>query len=481
MGEVKNDITMEDVVKKTYKIRQGQIVEGTIFEVKSNQILVTLDNNQEAEMYIEHYGKSIDSFIGEVKVGDKIEAVVSSIQEDGERASKIFLDRKRMVRQENFVLVEEIYKNEQEYEAKVTKVDKKGLHLDVYGFSAFLPFGLLDNELIEQKEELKGKLLKVHLIEVKPGRRPRIIASRKKIFEERRAQEREEVQKQREEEFASINTGDVIKGTVEKLHKYMAVVRFKHITGRLRISQISHTRIENIKDVLKVGDEVEVKVIKKAKGLDLSMKALIPTPIETFIANNKIGDTVVGEVVQKLPFGIILELDEKVRGLLHRSEFSWNPDDNFQSYVKIGDKVEAKITSLDAAKNKISLSRRLLLDNPWENVSFERGELVEAKVLEVNADGLVVLAKGVNGIIPINELSKERVDDPAKLFAVDDKVKAIVTTVNPKNWYLRLSIKAYELREEKKAYEKHLVEEDVETTSIGELIVEMLEEENDKE
>lgn len=90
MGEVKNDITMEDVVKKTYKIRQGQIVEGTIFEVKSNQILVTLDNNQEAEMYIEHYGKSIDSFIGEVKVGDKIEAVVSSIQEDGERASKIF-------------------------------------------------------------------------------------------------------------------------------------------------------------------------------------------------------------------------------------------------------------------------------------------------------------------------------------------------------------------------------------------------------
>ncbi len=92
-----------------------------------------------------------------------------------------------------------------------------------------------------------------------------------------------------------------------------------------------------------------------------------------------------------------------------------------------------------------------------------------------------MLAKGVNGIIPINELSKERVDDPAKLFAVDDKVKAIVTTVNPKNWYLRLSIKAYELREEKKAYEKHLVEEDVETTSIGELIVEMLEEENDKE
>lgn len=479
MGNIKDDITMEDVVKDSFKIRRGQMVEGTIFKVEPNLIHVTLDNNQEAKMYLEYYGKSIDSFVGELKEGDKIHAVVSKITDDGE-VSSIFLDRKRIVSQENYEKIEELYKSEEKYEAKITRVDKKGLHLDVYGFSAFLPYGLLDNELIKKKEELKGEKLEVHIIEVKPGRRPRIIASRKKIFEERRAKEREEHQKAREEELANINTGDIVKGKVEKLYKHMALIRFEYIVGRLRISQISHTRIEDINDVLKIGDEVEVKVIKKDRSLDLSMKALLPTPIETFVKNNKVGDTVKGEVVQKLPFGIILELDEKVRGLLHKSEYSWNPDDNFQNFVKIGDEVEAKITSLDEKKNKISLSRRLLLDNPWENVNFKRNEILEVKVLEVNPDGLVVEAKGVNGVIPLNELSKDRVEDPTKLFAVDDKVKAMVITVNPQNWYLRLSIKQRELKEEKQAYEKHLIEDESEGTSVGDLLQEMLEEENNK-
>lgn len=480
MGNLKNDITMEDVIKETYKIRRGQMVEGTIFKVEPNLIHVTLENNQEAKMYLEYYGKSIDSFVGELKEGDKIEAVVSKITDDGE-VSSIFLDRQGIIKQKKYEKVENLYKKEEKYEAKITRVDKKGLHLEIEGFSAFLPFGLLDNELIKRKEELKGETLKVHIIEVKPGRRPRIIASRKKIFEEKRAKERKEYKENREEELENIKTGDIVKGKVEKLYKHMALIRFNYIVGRLRISQISHTRIEDINDVLKIGDEVEVKVIKKDRALDLSIKELLPTPIETFVKNNKVGDTVAGEVVQKLPFGIIIELDEKVRGLLHRSEFSWNPDDNFQSYVKIGDRIETKITSLDEKKNKISLSRRLLLDNPWENVSFKRFEQVEAKVVEVNADGLVVEAKGVNGIIPINELSQKRVEDPAKLFAVDDKVKALVLTVNPKNWYLRLSIKAYEIKDEKEGYEEHLIEKDVDSPSVGDLFVEMLEEENNKE
>lgn len=480
MENLKNDITMEDVVKETNKIRRGQLVEGTVFKVEPRLIYVTLENNQEAKMYLEYYDKSIESFEGVLKEGDKIHAVVSKITDDGE-ISSIFLDRQKIVRNENYKKVEELYKKEEAIEAKITRVDKKGLHLDVYGFSAFLPYGLLDNELIDKKEDLKDKTLKVHIIEVKPGKRPRIIASRKKIFEERRTQEREEFQENRAKEFDSINTGDVITGKVEKIHKHMALIRFNHVVGRLRISQIAHTRIENIKDVLNIGDEVEAKVIKKDRSLDLSIKALLPTPIELFVESNKIGDTITGEVVQKLPFGIIIELTEKVRGLLHKSEFSWNPDDNFQDFIKIGDKIETKITALDEKKNKISLSRRLLLDNPWENVEFRRGEELEVKVIEVNDDGLIVEAKGVNGIIPINELSKDRVDDAGKLFAVGDKVKAVVTTVNPKNWYLRLSVRALALKEEKEAYEKYLVEDNSSTTSVGDLLVEMLEEENGEE
>ncbi len=471
MAENKKELTMEDVVIK--RIKRGQMVNGTIFKVEDDVIYVTLENNSEAKMYKNHYGKDIETFIGEVKEGDQITAVVSQITETDD-ISSILLDRNIIVKDENYQLVEELYREEKTINAQVTKVEKHGLHLNVHGFSAFLPYGLLDNEYVNKKEELKGEFLDVNIIEVKPGRRPRIIASRKKIFEEQRIKEREEKQRLREEEFENIKTGDVLTGRVERIEKHMALIRFNHVAGRLRISQIKYSRIESIKDVLKVGEDVTVKVIKKDRSLDLSMKALLPTPFEEFEKENKKGDTVTGEVVQKLPFGIILELRDSVRGLLHRSEYSWNPDDNFQDYVKIGDKVDTVITLIESKKKKISLSRRLLLDNPWKNVEFNRGEEVECKVLEVTEDGLVVEAKGVNGFIHVRELAAKRVESPEKLFAVDDVIKARVIDVNPKRWHLRLSIRQQEIIEEKQDYEQYLTDETTDATTIGDLFEDVL-------
>jgi len=470
MAEIR-EMTMDDV--EISQLRKGQLVKGTIFKVDADVVIVTLENNQEAKMYKDHYGKPIDSFIGEVKEGDTIEAIISSIKETDENIS-VLLDRKAIVKNENLVLVEEIYKNESIVPVKVMKVDEKGLRVNVHGFDAFLPYGLLDRDLVQKKDELKGQTLDVNIIEVKAGRRPRIIASRKKIFEQLRVEEREKRQELRAEEFETINTGDVLEGRVERIEKHMAVVRFEHTTGRLRISQIQHARVEDINDFLKVGDIVTVKVIKKDKSLDLSMKALLPTPFELFEKNHKKGDKVVGEVVQKLPFGLIIELDDSVRGLLHNSEYSWNPNDNFASYVKISDKLETVITLIDSKKHKISLSRRLLTDNPWKNVNFKRGEDVNAKVLEVTDQGLKVEAKGVEGFIPVAELAVEKVNDPSQLFAVGDEVEARVLEVNPKNWHLKLSIKQKLQQNSRDEYAQYLTE-DSQRTTIGDLFADMLE------
>jgi len=470
MAEIR-EMTMDDV--EISQLRKGQLVKGTIFKVDADVVIVTLENNQEAKMYKDHYGKPIDSFIGEVKEGDTIEAIISSIKETDENIS-VLLDRKAIVKNENLVLVEEIYKNESIVPVKVMKVDEKGLRVNVHGFDAFLPYGLLDRDLVQKKDELKGQTLDVNIIEVKAGRRPRIIASRKKIFEQLRVEEREKRQELRAEEFETINTGDVLEGRVERIEKHMAVVRFEHTTGRLRISQIQHARVEDINDFLKVGDIVTVKVIKKDKSLDLSMKALLPTPFELFEKNHKKGDKVVGEVVQKLPFGLIIELGDSVRGLLHNSEYSWNPNDNFASYVKISDKLETVITLIDPKKHKISLSRRLLTDNPWKNVNFKRGEDVNAKVLEVTDQGLKVEAKGVEGFIPVAELAVEKVNDPSQLFAVGDEVEARVLEVNPKNWHLKLSIKQKLQQNSRDEYAQYLTE-DSQRTTIGDLFADMLE------
>ncbi len=461
---------MKKLMDSVSVVKKGQKVTGEVFKIEEDVIFVTLDSNQEARMYKNHYGKPIDTFIGEVNIGDKIVAVVSKVEETPE-ASFILLDRKNIVRLENLEKLEHAYRNEEVVEVRVSRVAEKGLHIKVLGFDGFLPFGLLDKELIDKKDELKGKTLEAHIIEVKGGKR--VTASRKKIFLQKRAHEQAERQRLREEEFESIKTGDVLKGRVEKIEKHMALIRFNHVAGRLRISQIQYGRLDSISDVLEKGQEVEVKVIKKDRGLDLSMKDLLPTPFEVFQETHKKGDKVTGEIVQKLPFGIIIELQESIRGLLHKSEFSWNPNDNFQSHVKIGDKVETVITLIDPKKNKISLSRRLLLDNPWKDVNFKKGEVVEAKVLAVAESGLTVEAKGVEGFIPVGELRVERTDNPKDFFSEGDKVTTKVMDVNPKQWYLRLSIKQNLIDTSRENYKQYLTE-DVEKTTLGDLFDDVL-------
>ncbi|HKL60822.1 MAG TPA: S1 RNA-binding domain-containing protein, partial [Acholeplasma sp.] len=333
------ELEMKDVNFQALKVRDK--VEGEIFKVEDNLIYLTLENYAEGRMFVEFYGKNITSFKDVVKEGDRINAVITKINDE---PSYILLSRLPLLRDESFKVLEQAYAENKTLETKISKVDEKGLHLKYEGFDIFLPYGLLDRELVEKKDTLKGQTLEVHLIEVKNGRRPRLIASRKQIFEAKRQQELEARQIARKEEIENINTGDVLTGKIERIEPHAATVRFDHVAGLLRISQIQHRRIEDINEVIKLGDEIEVKVIKKeGMRLDLSHKALLPTPFEAFSEAHKKGSAVTGAVVQKLPFGLIIELEEGVRGLLHQSEYSWNPNDNFASFVKIGDEVESAI------------------------------------------------------------------------------------------------------------------------------------------
>ncbi|HKL61610.1 MAG TPA: S1 RNA-binding domain-containing protein, partial [Acholeplasma sp.] len=294
-------------------------------------------------------------------------------------------------------------------------------------------------------------------------------------FEAKRQQELEARQIARKEEIENINTGDVLTGKIERIEPHAATVRFNHVAGLLRISQIQHRRIEDINEVIKLGDEIEVKVIKKeGMRLDLSHKALLPTPFEAFSEAHKKGSAVTGAVVQKLPFGLIIELEEGVRGLLHQSEYSWNPNDNFASFVKIGDEVESAIILVDVKKKKISLSRKLLVDNPWKNVSFRRGENVEVKCVEIITDkGMNVETKGVLGFIPISELSVERINKIEDHFAQGDTFEARVIEVNAREWHLKLSVKQVTEDSMRSEYEQFLTNDEG-TTTIGDLFESVL-------
>jgi small subunit ribosomal protein S1 len=441
-------------------LRQGSIVEGTVIKIESNTIYLDIQAQTEGKIHLDNYDKPApDTFEGLIQVGQKIKARVQKITDD---PAQILLSRLPLLVEEKFEKIQALAESGETVKAKVRQVLEKGLILSYMENEVFLPYSLLDFELVKDKDSLKGKTLEIQIIEAtSKGRNKRIVASRKAIFERERQEAYEQRLQARQDELETINTGDVIKGVVDKIEAHAATIRFDHVVGLLRISQVSHFRIEKIEDVLTLGQEVEVKVIKKeGNRLDLSMKALQKTPYEVFYETHKVGDTVTGTVFQKLPFGIIVEVAKDVRGLLHKNEFSWNPNDNFESYVKIGDEVTLSIIQLDLKKERIALSKKSLEDNPWKNVSLRRGEVVSAKIIEVSKEGVKVEVQGAEGEIAASELAVEKINKPEDYFAVGDVVNAVVTEVSKDTWTLKLSIRRILEQAEREQYEQYLEDDE---------------------
>ncbi len=451
-------------------LRVGHVVEGTVIKVEENTIYLDVQYTTEGKIHLDNYDKPApQTFEGLVKIGDKVRARVMKITDD---PAQILLSRLPLLSDEKFLKIESLVESGETVNAKVKKILEKGLILSYLENDVFLPYSLLDFDLVKTKEELPGKTLEIQIIEATMrGRSRRIVASRKAIFERERQEAYETRLKARQDELEHINTGDILKGKVDKLEPHAATIRFDHVVGLLRISQVSHYRIDKIEDVLSLGDEIDVKVIKKeGNRLDLSMKALIKTPYEEFYDTHKVGDTVTGTAFQKLPFGIIVEVDKDVRGLLHKNEYSWNPNDNFDAFVKIGDELTLSIVNLDLKKEKISLSKKALADNPWKNVTVKRGDVVKAKVLEVTKEGLKVMVQGAEGLIPSNELSIEKIGRPDEYFAIDDEVDAVVIEANRDQWSLKLSIRRVLEKVERDSFEQYLEDEEQdEGVTIGDL------------
>ena len=455
---------------KTLKV--GQVVKGKVFKVQPTTIYLDLQAFTEGRIHLNAYtnDKNVTTYVGLIKEGDYVEARIQKISEE---PSLILLSRLPLLKEQVF---DEVIKAKDDgviVEVKVRSFVEKGLLADYLGYEVFIPFGQIEHEYKDDPKPLLGKSLTVILIDAeRRGSRTNVVATRKPIFQKERQEATELRNKLRNEELDTIKVGDVIEGTVERVEKNSAVVRFNQVIGLLRISQISHHRIEDVNEALKTGDKVTVKVVQKeGNRLDLSLKALQKTPYEIYQDENKIGDKVSGKIIQKLPFGIVLQLALGVRGLLHKSEFSWNPADNLDSHVKIGDELELSLVSIDPKKEKVSLSRKALEDNPWRNVNLKRGELVKGIIQAIEKTQVVIEVQGVPGLIPLSELSNEKIGKIEDYFAVGDEVQAEVIEFSKNEWVLKLSIKRLQNKAERADFEKYLEEEnDDKAVTIGDII-----------
>ncbi|TVP95201.1 MAG: 30S ribosomal protein S1 [Acholeplasmatales bacterium] len=457
---------MSNMDFKVGKVREGARITGTVYKVTPNEVTLDINYTTEGTIYLnEMTQKNVGSCHDLVKEGDSLEVIVKKVDDE---KGIVLLSRLDLEAQEGFETLQQYFTDETIFEVKVQKATKGGLVVSALGYGRmFMPISEISTDFIENPDTFVNKDLQVKVIEIK---REKVIVSHKIV-------EREAKKVARQEALESIQVGDVYDGKVAKIMPYGAFVRIGEVEALLHISEISHHNVKEVKDVLEEGQAVKVKVIgAKNNKRSLSMKALQKTPWEDFVEAHKVGEEITGKIVKKMQFGMLVEVEKDVVGMLNRYDYSWDPRQNYAGEVEIGDEVNVKITSIDEKAKRMTLSKKHLEYNPWEDVNFKIGEKVSGQVKVLQSNGALVEVQGVNAFLPIGEVSSKRIGHVNEVLSEDDVINATVLKFDKKNWQLVISKQKHDEVQERDEYKKYLRSENKEEQSqtLGELFAEKL-------
>jgi small subunit ribosomal protein S1 len=317
---------------------------------------------------------------------------------------------------------------------------KGGLTVDI-GLKAFLPGSQLEIRPVRNLDGYLGQQIEVRVIKLNK-KRGNVVVSRKEILEE-------EQNAKRSGTLEQLGEGAVLTGTVKNLTDYGAFVDLGGIDGLLHITDMSWGRLTHPRDLVNVGDEIQVKVLKFDKDkqrVSLGFKQLTPDPWLDATERYPVGAHVHGRVLSVTDYGAFVELEQGIEGLVHLSEMTWSKRLKHPSkLVKPGDEVETVVLSVNPADRRISLGMKQLLDNPWENLTerYPAGTVVEGRVRNLTDFGAFIeIEDGIDGLVHVSNLSwTKRVKHPSEVVKKGEKVKAVVLGVEPQNRRLSLGIK----------------------------------------
>jgi small subunit ribosomal protein S1 len=317
---------------------------------------------------------------------------------------------------------------------------KGGLTVDI-GMKAFLPGSQLEIRPVRNLDAYLGQQIEVRIIKLNK-KRGNVVVSRKELLEEEQAARRAATMEHLEE-------GAVLTGTVKNLTDYGAFVDLGGIDGLLHITDMSWGRLTHPRDLVNVGDEIQVKVLKfdrEKQRVSLGFKQLTPDPWLDAQERYPVGAKVHGRILSVTDYGAFVELEQGIEGLVHLSEMTWSKRLKHPSkLVKPGDEVDTVVLSVNPADRRISLGMKQLLENPWENLSekYPTGTVVEGRVRNLTDFGAFVeIEDGIDGLVHVSNLSwTKRVKHPSEVVKKGEKVKAVVLGVEPQNRRLSLGIK----------------------------------------
>ncbi|GAC1617761.1 MAG: 30S ribosomal protein S1 [Candidatus Dormibacteraceae bacterium] len=361
-------LTMDDYLQFDEQsfgtLNHGDIVDGVVVRVDPDEVLVDVGAKAEGIISNKELGFRGEGDNVDLKPGDKIKVYV--LQSENEEGN-VVLSLRRARAETTWITAAEKQTAGEVMEAEVREQNKGGLIVNVLGLRGFLPSSQVARAYSGNLEQLVGQRIPVKILEVN-RKRNRLIVSQKAAEDEDRARRRDDL-------FGRLAVGDTVKGTVSGLTTYGAFVDIGGADGLIHISELSWDRVSKVSDVLQVGDEVSVKVIKldaDQSRISLSLRQLQQDPWEQVVASLPVGSQVDGQVTKTKKYGAFLQIVPGIEGLLHISELSWDHVEKTEDVLKVGDDISVKVIGVDTARRRISLSLKQLTNPPAGYVSRAR-------------------------------------------------------------------------------------------------------------
>ncbi len=422
----------EESLKKT-EMKPGSLVTGEVVSIDNDYVIVNAGLKSEGEIPLEQFAND-----GEIKVGDKVEVALDTI-EDGYGSTR--LSREKAKRAAAWIRLDKSFDADETVTGTIIDKVKGGFTVELGDIRAFLPGSLVDVRPVRDSTYLEGKELEFKVIKL-DQKRNNVVVSRRAVVEIENSAEREQL-------LENLEEGQTVKGIVKNLTDYGAFIDLGGVDGLLHITDMAWKRVKHPSEIVSIGDEIDVKVLKfdrERSRVSLGLKQTGDDPWLEIKARYAEGTRLKGKVTNLADYGCFVEIEEGVEGLVHVSEMDWTNKNIHPSKVcNVSDEVEVMVLDIDPERRRISLGMKQCSQNPWEvfSATHNKGDKVKGNIKSITDFGIFIgLDGGIDGLIHLSDISWNSTgEDEITNFKKGDELEAVVLAVDPERERISLGVK----------------------------------------
>jgi small subunit ribosomal protein S1 len=421
---------------KTIEMAPGSIVTGTVVDIGSEWVTVHAGLKSEGVIPRSQFLNDRGEF--NLQIGDQVQ-VAMEVVDDGWGETR--LSREKAKRAETWIMLEAAFEKGEVIKGQINGKVKGGFTVDINEIRAFLPGSLVDIRPLRETAHLEGKPLEFKVIKL-DQKRNNVVVSRRAVLEQENSVEREAL-------LSSLQEGQVVKGIVKNLTDYGAFVDLGGVDGLLHITDMAWRRIRHPSEMVAVGDEVQVKILKfdrEKNRVSLGIKQLGDDPWVDITRRYPEGARVLATVTNLTDYGCFAEIEEGVEGLVHVSEMDWtNKNIHPSKVVSVGDQVEVMVLDIDEDRRRISLGIKQCRPNPWDEFSIHhaKGERISGKIKSITDFGIFIgLDGGIDGLVHLSDISWNEPGEVAvRRYSKGEEIQTVILSVDPERERISLGIK----------------------------------------